>query len=79
MDKKAELQSLAGDVVEAGHLGLTRDYTISNGKIQTDFVGTPIETAVYKLNGKYFAARGNEFGYANYEIVPAEGQLAPLY
>lgn len=79
VDKKVEMQSLAGDVVEAGKLGLTRAYTISNGKIQTDLEGTPILTAVYKLNDKYYAARGNEFGYANYEIVPAEGELAPLY
>ena len=79
VDKKVEQQSLAGDVVEAGHLGLSKAYTISNGKIQTDLVGTPIEIAVYQLNGKYFAARGNEFGYANYEIIPAEGQLSPLY
>jgi hypothetical protein len=27
---------------------------------------------------KYFGARSNEFGYANYEIIPAEAQLSPL-
>jgi hypothetical protein len=29
---------------------------------------------LYKAGGKYVAARGNEFGYANYEIVPAPNQ-----
>jgi hypothetical protein len=44
----------------------------------TSLVGTPIEISVYKLGDKYFGARTNEFGYANYEIVPAVKQLSPL-
>jgi hypothetical protein len=31
---------------------------------------------VYKARRKYVGARSNEFGYANYEIVPAPNQLA---
>ena len=27
---------------------------------------------VYKLGDKYLAARSNEFGYANYEVEPAQ-------
>jgi hypothetical protein len=50
----------------------------ANGKIVTDLVGTPIEIAVYELGDKYFAARSNEFGYANYEIIPAVAELSPL-
>ena len=30
---------------------------------------------LYKAGDKYMAARSNEFGYANYEIVPAPNQL----
>jgi hypothetical protein len=41
-------------------------------------VGTPVEIAVYKAGDKYVAARSNEFGYANYEIVPAVAQLNAL-
>ena len=56
----------------------SRTYNIANGKIVTELVGTPIEIAVYKLGDKYFGARSNEFGYANYEMVPAEAELSPL-
>ena len=77
VDKNVAMQSLTGDVVDAERLGTSRTYNISNGKILTDLVGTPIETTVYKVGDKYFGARSNEFGYANYEIVPAEAQLSP--
>ena len=30
---------------------------------------------VYKTGDKYQAARSNEFGFANYEIVPAPNNL----
>jgi hypothetical protein len=69
---------LVGDAVEDGYLGASRTYTIAGGKILTDLVGTPIETAVYKLGDSYVAARSNEFGYADYTIVPAVGELAPM-
>jgi hypothetical protein len=72
------LQSLTGDAFEASHLGLTRTYNIARGRIITDLAGTPIETTVYKVGDKYVAARSNEFGFANYEIVQAEPQVAPL-
>ena len=41
-------------------------------------VGTPIETAVYKMGDKYLGVRSNEFGYANYQIIPAVVELSPL-
>jgi hypothetical protein len=47
-------------------------------KIVTSFVGTPIEITVYKLGEKYIGARSNEFGYANYEIIPKVAELNPL-
>jgi hypothetical protein len=71
-------QSLAGDSIEASYLGTSRTYNIANGKIVTDIVGTPIEIGVYKVGDKYVAARSNEFGYANYEIIPAVAELSPL-
>ncbi|HVN37093.1 MAG TPA: DUF3604 domain-containing protein [Myxococcota bacterium] len=72
------MQSLAGDAFEASALGTSRTYNIQKGKIVTDLVGTPIEIAVYKMGDKYYGARSNEFGYANYEIIPAVAQLSPL-
>ncbi len=56
----------------------SRTYNIANGKIVTELVGTPIEIKVYKVGDKYVAARSNEFGYANYEIVPVVQQVNPL-
>ena len=72
------LPSLTGDATAASQLGATGPYFISNGKIVTALVGTPIEITVYKVGDKYLGARSNEFGYANYEIVRPVGELAPL-
>ena len=72
------MQSLIGDAFETSYLGTSRTYNIQGGKIVTDLVGTPIEIAVYKMGDKYYGARSNEFGYANYEIIPAVAQLSPL-
>ncbi len=44
----------------------------------TALVGTPLEITVYKLGDKYVGARSNEFGYANYEIIPAVKEVSPL-
>ena len=39
----------------------------------------PMEVAFYKMGDTYYAARSNEFGYANYEILPKAPQfLNPL-
>ncbi len=78
VDKKLTMQSLTGDAAEVGRLGTSRTYNIKDGKIQTDLVGTPIDITVYKVGDKYLAARSNEFGYANYEIIPVVNELNPL-
>jgi len=31
-----------------------------------------------KLGNKYAGARSNEFGFANYEMIPAVAELSPL-
>jgi hypothetical protein len=31
----------------------------------------PFSVTIYKLGDTYYAARSNEFGYANYEIIPS--------
>ena len=45
-------------------------YSIKNARLTMDMAGTPFDVAVYKLGNKYFAARSNEFGYANFEVTP---------
>jgi len=76
--RKMELPSLAGAASEGSQIGETRSYFIQNGKIVTALAGTPIEITVYKLGDKYVAARSNEFGYANYEIIPTQTEVSPL-
>ena len=76
--KNVSMQSLGGDLAEASYVGSTRTYNIQNGKIFTEMAGTPIDIKVYKLGDNYYGARGNEFGYANYELIPAVEELSPL-
>jgi hypothetical protein len=76
--KKIPVPSLTGEIANASYLGLSQPYYINNGKIVTSLVGTPIEISVYKLAGRYYGARSNEFGYANYEVIPKQAELSPL-
>ena len=66
----ATVPGLAGDVAQNAYQGVTTPYTIANGKVVTSFSQAPMEITVYKSGDSYFAARSNEFGYANYEILP---------
>ncbi|MFQ3457688.1 DUF3604 domain-containing protein [Bradyrhizobium sp. UFLA01-814] len=76
---KGEMQpSALGDIAGSSYLGATKPYYINNGKLVTDMVGTAIQVSVYKLGDKYYGARSNEFGYANYEIIPPIRELNPL-
>jgi hypothetical protein len=72
------LPSAVGDAASASYLATSSPYYINNGKIVTALVGTPIEVTVYKMGDKYLGARSNEFGYVNYEIIPAVTILNPL-
>ena len=76
--KRVGMQSLTGDTVAASYLGSSRSYTIKDGKLFTELVGTPIDIKVYKLGDRYYGARGNEFGYANYRMIPAVTEVSPL-
>jgi Protein of unknown function (DUF3604) len=66
------------DPAASSYLGLTSPYYINNGKLVTQLAGTPFEITAYKLGDKYYGSRSNEFGYANYEIIPALQELNPL-
>jgi hypothetical protein len=70
--------SAVGNAAAASYLGTTSPYYIDNGKIVTELAGTAIEITAYKLGDKYYGARSNEFGYANYEIIPDVKELNPL-
>jgi hypothetical protein len=76
--RKDTLPSLTGNPAEVSYAGTAQTYNIKDGKIVTALVGTPIEISVYKVGDKFVGARSNEFGFANYEIIPAQQEVSPL-
>jgi Protein of unknown function (DUF3604) len=73
--RSATLPSFAGNLAQRGYQGVTAPYSIADGKVLTSFDQDPVEMTVYKMGDTYFAARSNEFGYVNYEIVPKAPEL----
>lgn len=67
-----------GDVMHSGEMGAPSSYAIKDGKIVTSIGNQGYEVTVYKLGDKYFGARSNEFGYANYEVEPTPANLVDL-
>jgi len=67
---RARVPSAFGNVVANGYQGVTTPCSIANGKFVTSLSQAPMEVAVYRLGDAYYGARSNEFGYANYEIMP---------
>ncbi len=59
-----------GNVVREGYQGTTIPYKIAGGKLTTFLSQDAYSVTVYKLGDIYYGARSNEFGYANYEIIP---------
>ena len=53
-----------------GYQGTTTPYKIENGKVVTMISQDPFAVTVYKMGDTYYGARSNEFGYANYEMIP---------
>ncbi len=66
----ASVPSGYGNVERDGYQGTTSPYKIEDGKLVTFVSQDPYALTFYKLGDTYYAARSNEFGYANYEIVP---------
>ncbi len=64
------LQSYVGNPVRNGYEGATTPYKIEGGKVITKVAQDPYSVTVYKVGDTYYGARSNEFGYANYEIIP---------
>lgn len=57
--------------IDAGSLEgetLQDEYSVTNGKLQTEFKGNPITTTVYQLDQRYLAAVDSDNGAINYEI-----------
>ena len=72
IDGKAPQAGEIFDVTGAGALGSPAPYEIKGGEIITTIGETPFVVTVYKVGDKYWGARSNEFGYANYELERVE-------
>jgi Protein of unknown function (DUF3604) len=62
--------STVGKVERDGYEGITGPYRIEGGKLVIPVSQHAYSVTFYKLGDTYYAARSNEFGYANYEIIP---------
>ncbi len=69
--KNATTPSWVGNPVRDGYQGTTTPYKIEGGKVVTTISQEPFSVTIYKLGDTYYGARSNEFGYANYEIIPS--------
>ncbi|MGH8680613.1 MAG: DUF3604 domain-containing protein [Burkholderiales bacterium] len=67
MDGKQPEPGDLGAVLHTGD-GAGPAYEIRNGRIVTTIGNAPFEAAVYKAGDRYYGARSNEHGFANYEI-----------
>ncbi len=67
----ALMPSAFGNVVRDGYQGTTHAYKIEGGKLVIPVAQDPYSFTFYKAGDTTYAARSNEFGYANYEIIPA--------
>ncbi|MCB1707456.1 MAG: DUF3604 domain-containing protein [Halioglobus sp.] len=65
-------QMPAADGMVSVFHGRQMQYQLKDGRYEVEIAGTPIELTVYRLGDKYYAARSNEFGYANYELQRVE-------
>ena len=68
-----------GEAMRGGYLGTTIPYKIADGRLVTYIAQDPYAFTFYKVGDRYYAARSNEFGYANYEIIaPPQIAVNPL-
>jgi hypothetical protein len=67
----AVVPSSVGNVERDGYQGVTGPYRIEGGKLVIPVSQHPYAVTLYKLGNTTYAARSNEFGYANYEVIEA--------
>jgi uncharacterized protein DUF3604 len=71
IDSGSTVPSNVGNPIRNGYEGVTTPYKIEGGKVVTKVAQDPYSVTIYKLGDTYYGARSNEFGYANYEIIPS--------
>jgi hypothetical protein len=67
----ATIPSYVGNPIRNGYQAITTPYKIEGGKVVTKVQQDPYSITIYKLGDTYYGARSNEFGYANYEMIPS--------
>lgn len=67
----ALMPSAFGNVDRNGYQGTTTAYRIEGGKLVIPVSQEPYAFTFYEMGDTTYAARSNEFGYANYEIIKA--------
>lgn len=67
-----------GFAAENSYLGVPSAYEIKNGKIMENMGNAPLSWTAYKSGDKTLLARSDEFGFANYEIVPVPASMLDL-
>jgi hypothetical protein len=69
VDGKPPKPGVAGS--DSAEMGGAAKYGIANGLLSTTVGNDTFDMTVYKIGDRYIAARGSEFGYANYEVEAA--------
>jgi hypothetical protein len=75
-ENSAKETSELGNLLQSAQDNSDLGYSIQNDKISTVVGDTALQLTVYRQGNNYFAARATEFGYANYEIIPPDVNLA---
>ena len=70
MDANSTVPSGYGKVETDGYEGITSPYKIDGGKVITLISQDPYAMTFYKVGNTTYGARSNEFGFANYEVIP---------
>lgn len=67
-----------GNVAQDAYLGVPTHYEVTGGKIVENFGNEQLSWSAYQIGDRTLLARSNEFGYANYEVVPVPETLVDL-
>ncbi len=78
IDPSHPLPQHFGNVAQDAYLGVPAHYEVTGGKIVESFGNEQLSWSAYQVGDRTLLARSNEFGYANYEVVPVPETLLDL-
>lgn len=68
-----------GNAAQDAYLGVPVHYEVTGGKIVESFGNEQLSWSAYQVGDRTLLARSNEFGYANYEVIPTPETLVDLH